>query len=181
MQTIHDIRFSNEIYELATYWALLLHEREGVHIPIQLTHAPLMPFIRVFDNKVRCQNHIQGNLQKIVILFGYGDNMHQWLADHSELPCNLQEIKIFCHADDHPFVSQWARRHIQRLRNIKFDIIGIDKLNYKLLLFGADHLKQLHSDYEPYSPHSDQVLQDYKRVCRGLANYFWEEANSSTS
>lgn len=177
MQTIHDIRFNRQIYELGTYWALLLHEREGVHIPIQLTHAPLMPFIRVFDNKVRCQNHIQGNLQKIVILFGYGDNMHQWLANHDAVPCNLLEIKIFCHTEDREFTTKWMRRHIHRFIHIKFDIIEIDKLNYKLLLFGADHLKQLHSDLEHNSPNLDQVLRDYKRVCRALADYFWEEAN----
>ncbi|CAF3215752.1 unnamed protein product [Rotaria socialis] len=177
MQSIHTIRFNNNVYHNGSHFTLLLYEHNGVAVAIPLPNSDLMSFVRVFNNIIECRNHIETNLQKLVTLFGYDDNIRHWLSSVDNIPPNLAEIKIFCPAEDRLFATSWTRRYRKRFENITFDIINFEELNYRLLLFGIDHLKQLHSDFQPDSPELQQLVLDYKRVCHALANYFWWEAN----
>jgi hypothetical protein len=178
MQTTDNIIFDARLYRRASNWTVLLYEQNGVSIAINLPNANLLPFIRVCNKTIRCRNFIHRNPQKMVTLFAYDENMQHWLANGIDIPNNIQEIKIFCNSADQSFVNAWTRRHKQRFKNIMLEIINCDTLNYRLLLFGADHLKTLHSDFRPRSRSQKQSHRNYKNICRVLADYFWQEANS---
>ena len=178
MQTIDDIRYDGNLYTRASSWTLLLYQQNGVSIPIHLPDANLMSFIRVHDDITQCQNHIGGNLGKMITLFVSEENMVDWLRNNIAVPHNLLDIKIFCQPDEQLFVRAWARRYTHRLRNTSLEIINLDTLNYKLLLFGVDHLKRLHSDFRPRSRSRRWPRRNYKCICRALANHFWQEANN---
>ncbi|CAF1170795.1 unnamed protein product [Adineta steineri] len=178
MQTIDNIQFDDNLYIPASYWTVLLCQQNGVSVAVPLPNANLMSFIRVFDDTALCQNYVETNLRKLITLFGWDENMQQWLANATSIPDNLQEIKIFCNSSDRLFVNAWARRHLHRFNNTTFEIINCDKLNYGLLLFGVDYLKKLDSDYPPNSPLQMQLRLNYKRICRALANYFLQEADA---
>ncbi|CAF1393257.1 unnamed protein product, partial [Rotaria sp. Silwood1] len=154
MQTFDDITFNGNLYTTRSSLALLLYEQNGVAMAIPLPNANLMSFIRVFGNARQCRDHIETNRnrRKMITLFAYDKNMQEWLGNNdADIPPNLQEIKIFCGADDQPFVARWARRHIRRFQNATFEIISCDRLNHELLLFGVNFLRKLHSDFRPRS------------------------------
>ncbi|CAF1514656.1 unnamed protein product [Rotaria sordida] len=177
MQTFDDITFNGNLYTARSSLALLLYEQNGVAMAIPLANANLMSFIRVFGNARHCRDHMETNQnrRKMITLFAYDENMHKWLTDNAtDIPPNLQEIKIFCKADDRAFVAIWARRHIRRFKNATFEIISCDRLNYE---FGVDFLEKLHSDFRPRSRLQRRSYRNYKRICHALANYFWHEAN----
>ena len=71
MQTIGDIRFDSNTYIAASYWTLLLHQQDGIAVVIPVPDADLMSFVHVFDDRIKCQNHINANLQKMITLFAY--------------------------------------------------------------------------------------------------------------
>lgn len=177
MQTIDHITFNARVYRRRSIWTVLLYQQNGVNVPVQLPNADVMSFIQVFGNLDHCRNHIERNLQKLVTLFAHEQNIRQWLAIHG-IPQNLQEIKIFCNHDDEPFVNAWANRHKHKYRHTTFQIIDCDKLNYRLLLFGADHLKRLRSDFVAGSRSEKRARRNYKSICHVLANHFWFEANN---
>ncbi|CAF1153490.1 unnamed protein product [Adineta steineri] len=178
MQSIHDIRFDNDLYAPTTHWALLLYEQNGVSLAVPLPNANLMSFIKPFDNIKQCQHHVDTNLQKLITLFAWDDNIQQWLANANDVPANLQEIKIFCNSVDRTYVNACMRRYMHRLRNVTIEIINCDKLNYGLMLFGVDHLKKLDADFPPNSVLQRRLHNNYKQICRALATYFWYEANA---
>ena len=180
MPTIDDIRFSDHTYGSARHAVLLLYHIEGVHVPMNLPNASVMSFTRVFTDTAQCQNHVRANLYELITLFAYGHNMQQWLsllAPNTDLPAALQEIKCFCHSDDHGFFRSWLRRHRHRFQNTFFNILDFEDLNQKLLIFGVDHLTKLKFDFHRDSPQWRQLDLDYRETSRALANYFWERAN----
>ena len=176
MQTIDDIIFNARVYRRATNLTLLLYEQNGVSVAINLPDANLMPFVQVFHRMGQCQNHININLRKIFTLFAYDENMQNWLVNNINIPHNLQEIKIFCNVADRLYVNAWIRRFTHRFRHATIEIINCDTLNYKLLLFGVDHLKRLQSDFRPRPRLRRQCRRNYKSICRALANHFWQES-----
>ena len=177
MQTLDHVRFNPRLYRRRSRWTILLYEQNGVNVPIQLPNADLMSFIQVFRDTVQCQTHIETNLQKLVTLFAYEQDIQQWLANN-DMPENLEEIKMFCHPQDRLFVNAWTRRHKRRFQNTTLEIIDWDSLNYRILLYGVDYLKRLHSDFVRGSRSQKRARRNYKSICHVLANYFWSEANS---
>jgi hypothetical protein len=178
MQTTDDIRFNAGLYKRASSWTVLLYEQNGVSMPINLPNANLLSFIKVFNNTIQCRNHIDTNLRKMVTLFAFDENMQQWLANNIDIPKNIHEIKVFCNSADRLFVNAWARHHMHRFKNITLEIINFDTLNYKLLLFGVDHLKIIRTDFRARSRLQKRSRRNYKYICYALANYFWQEANN---
>jgi hypothetical protein len=177
MSFIDHISFNAELYTHAPIWTLLLYQRDGVHPAISLPNADLMSFIQVFNDRKLCHNHINANDRKMITLFGYKENIEQWLAENSSLSKNLVKIKIFCESGNRFFLVAWIRCYMQKLRTIIFDVISIDKLNYELLLFGVD-LLQTPRPSSLSSEDSRRLDNDYRRICHALANYFWHEANN---
>lgn len=180
MPYIDDIQYDHSLYERGTYSTLLLYEHESrqASLAIPLSDANLMTFIKPFKNTAQCHRYIEGNLRKIIALFGWEKNMRHWLINNSNLPTNLQEIKIFCDRDDQGFVDAWVRRYLLRSPSVKIEVISYDMLNNVLMLYGIGHLKKLHVDFEPNSREHDQLRYNYKQICRALANHFWHEANA---
>ncbi|CAF0798786.1 unnamed protein product [Adineta steineri] len=177
MQTTDNIIFDDNLYRSATHWTFLLYEQNGVSLTIPLPNADLMSFIKPFNNISQCQEFVETNLRKIITLFVWDENIQQWLTDAPSIPISLHEIKIFCNSCDRSFVNASIRRHMHRFKNTTFEIITDDKLNYDLMLFGVGHLKKLFTDFQPNSSPYRKLILNYKRLCRALANYFWDEAN----
>lgn len=178
MQTIDDIRFNAHLYENCSVWAILLCQQNRVNVPIQLSNADLMSFVEPFNNIAQCQGRIQMNPRKLVTLFVDESNIQPWLTSHN-VPNNVQEIRIFCDSNDRLFVNALTRRHAHRFQHTTWETIGHETLNYRLLLFGVDQLKEiLRSDFEQGSNSYQQAHQNYKSICHALANYFWSEANN---
>ncbi|CAF0827719.1 unnamed protein product [Adineta ricciae] len=178
MQTTDSITFDPSLYNRATHWTFLLYEQNGVSLVIPLPNANVMSFIRPFNNTVQCQQFAEANLQKMITLFVWDDNMKDWLNRVTNIPVSLHEIKIFCNSNDQPFLDAWLQRYINRYTTVTFEIIPYEELNYSLMIFGIAHLKKLHADFQQNSPLYPQLNRNYKRICRALANYFWNEANT---
>ncbi len=177
MSTIDNIQFNNCIYGHATNWSLLLYQLNGISVVIPLPNANIMPFIRVFNDVIQCQNLIVRNPHKTITLFAYENNIHQWLTNNINMPSNLQNINIFCHSDDYLYVTDWTNRHRHRFNNIIFHIIAFEHLNYNLLLFGLDHIQRLRREFQDDFGILNLLDQDYQKICDSLGNDALERAN----
>ncbi|CAF1076187.1 unnamed protein product [Adineta ricciae] len=177
MQTINHIVYDDNLYRSGTYLASLLYETSGVALAIALPNANIMSFINPFTQIAECRDHVENNPRKIITLFAWNENMQRWLSGVESISGNLKVIKIFCGLLEQGYVNSWIKRYKKQWKNVEFDIISYDELNYALMVFGVDHLKRLYPDFPRGSPEYQQLHLNYKRVCRALANYFWDEAN----
>jgi hypothetical protein len=177
MSTIDDIQFDRHTYKYAINWALLLYQLDGISAVIPLPNANLMSFIRVFNNTIECQNHININPRKMITLFAYNENMERWLADNTNIPNNLKCMKIFCHSDNCSYVSDWAGSHTEKLRNTTFDIITFEELNHELLSFGYKYLRALRKQFRDDYGILNLLDSDYKNILTSLGNHASQRAN----
>lgn len=177
MNSIENIQFDEDLYGGCNHWNFLISEPENVSVFIPIRNADLFSFIRYFNRIDHCHSVIQANENKLVTLFSSYDNIQYWLLDHINIPENIREIYIFCHPMDEDFAIDWVKRYIQIFRTISFNIIHSHKLNYHLLLFAVHRLPQLKLNFPSESLTYRQIHRNYQRICKVLANYFWDEAN----
>ncbi len=177
MSTIDDIEYNSFLYEHANNWALLLYQLDGISVVIQLPDADVMSFVRVFNDSIECQELIDRNPRKMITLFAYEKNIQQWFSNNMNIPSNLRNIKIFCHSDDHSYITEWANRQIHRYTNINFEIIIFEHLNHNLLAFGLEHIQRLREEFRDDFGILNLLDRDYKQICRSLGNYALQQAN----
>jgi hypothetical protein len=177
MRFIEYIHFNAPLYATFPNWFFLLYEWKKHKVAIPAQNADLLSFIQYFDNIQACFNRVGINAHTTVTLFAYLDDMKDWLLDYINIPENLREVNIFCHSADREYANGWIKRYMHRFRATSFQIIESDKLNYNLLLFGVNRLKQLHADSPVHPDRQEQMHRHYKRICHVLANHFWQEAN----
>lgn len=176
MQTIENIEFNGSLYRPADLWTCLLYQEFGVTIPVSLPNAQLMSFIQVFNDILRCHKHIDRNPRKMITLFIYNENIQQWLLTNNlPIPNNIEKIKIFCPSNEQLFFTNWIQRYIHLYKKCTFEIIALEDLNYRLLLYGADLLKKPRLFFPSDENLQDAFNIDYKNICQTLANHFLDE------
>ena len=62
---------------------------------------------------------------------------------------------------------------LQRFKNTNFEIITFGELNHKLLLFGADRLKKLHSYFPARFTFIDTSTSGLPKTLSGLSKLFF--------
>lgn len=177
MSTIDDIRFNRDMYEHATSWTILLYQLNGTSAVIPIPNANVMFFIQVFDNRIQCGDWISRNSGKSITLFAYGENLQQWLTEHSPVPNNIQSVKIFCHSDDRSYLTRWTDRYRHRYRHVLFQVITFDNLDYELLSFGLEHIGRIRLEFPADFGILNLLDYDCKRICDSLGNYALQRAN----
>jgi hypothetical protein len=168
MLSIYDIQFSNETYGYAEYCALLLFELRRICAVIELPNAHRITFIQVFRQTTLCQNYINTNFHRNVTLFAYDQNMQRWLADNTDIPHNVKEMKIFCHSDDQFYVREWSSFHGHRLTNLTINICTFEELNHELLVFGCKFIRKLRKQFQNNIAILNQLDDDYQVICNTL-------------
>ena len=179
MPTISDIRSDKyqTWFDDFPVWTLLVYqELHGVFPVMSIPNADLLSVIQVFNNIIACQNHISTNVGKTITLFGYDENMQQWLRDRVTLPNNLETVKIFCFSDDWFFVTSLVDNYRRRFRNVDFKIIAFEELNHELLSCILKYLRSLRTTFRN-SPIINELNQDYENICKTLENRGCEQAN----
>ena len=166
MNTIEDIVFNVDLYEPADWWALLLYHIEGAKIAIPLPNANLMSFIRVFNSKTQCEEHIEGHNNREITLYTYEDNMG-WLIKNSYLN-NLPrpaKISIFCSTDQN---RHFWKCFTERFRERVEEPFLYHELNYRLIYFGIDYIRKLRGQF-PGDDNVQNVLKKaYQDLCKAL-------------
>ena len=177
MSTIDHIRFNGDIYRHATNWSFLLYQLDGISVTIPVPNADVISFIQIFDNLSRCVDRIERNSGKLITLFTYEKNLQQWLTRNSPIPNNIQHVKIFCHSDDHAYLTHWIDRYRHRYENLHFENITFDNLNYILLAFGLEHIRRVREEFREDFGVLNLLDRDYRRICQSLGNYALDRAN----
>ncbi len=171
MQTINNIRFEDTLYSQAEYLAILLCHKKGSHVTTLLSNAP---FIQIFNDVEKCENYIEKNKEKKITLFIDEDNI-EWLAGNSYLTdvSQVETIYICCLSlnEQHYWTEQ-----TQCFRRTIREVFLHEELNFKLLLFGLNHIDKVRKQYFDDYGVLNRLDDDYKKISRALAVGFWKKS-----
>jgi hypothetical protein len=139
-----------------------------------LSNAHLIPFIRIFNDTTDCENYIDINNEKKISLIINEDNM-EWLVKNSYFTdvSQIETIYISCSSlkEQHYWTEQ-----IQYFRGIIREIFLHEEFNFKLLLFGLNHIKKLREQYSDDYGVLNRLDDDYRKISQALAINFWEKS-----
>jgi hypothetical protein len=172
MQSIDDIKFDID-YSYPSTFFLLLYNHQLHSIPIELSHADLLTFIRRFQNLFDCQQYVDNNLQKMITLFINNNQFLDWDRNRNSIQPNLCKIFIYCNTFlGYCNMKSWNGPYHEKIR----DIFMEEDLNYHLLYAGIDHVRTICAESDEDNGLHEKFQRDGKRICLALGDYFGSRA-----
>lgn len=161
MKTISDIKFDENLYCQANPCVLILYQLDRPSIFIPLSYVPLLSFMKMFDDILKCQNHLDKNNRKTFRLLTYSGNIQTWLLDKNTLPDHLEELIIFCPvANEKIFWKRWMSRYTQKVKSI----ITFDALEREALIFGMNYLEDLFVHFQDDESVLRLLKEDHEKM-----------------
>ena len=167
MQGINNINF-DENYLYASKYLLLLHNNSQTP-PVELRHANLLTYVRRFQNIFNCQEYVDNNRQKEIILFTTDNQFLDWNTNINTIDYNLRKLFIYCNTLVRHFnMIRWNGRYKEKIQEVFID----QDLNYYLLYIGLDYVKNVCDELHEDNGLRNKLCDDGKRIGRALIDYF---------
>ncbi|UJR30327.1 hypothetical protein I4U23_017864 [Adineta vaga] len=172
MGTIEDIVF-DDLYSHGTNQFLLLDDEppstNGPSPTIPLRSALILTFIRVFRKLLPCQQHVNENNRKIFTLVISNQQLINWNNLINLLDPNLDKVYIYSRSYyDYIRMKRWHGCYRDQIQGV----YQCDKLDYKLLLLGVDHIHTVKEECADDRGLCKRFSADGRRLLQALAQYF---------
>jgi hypothetical protein len=176
MASFRNIQYDTDYSQASSLFHLLYDHH--LHLPdiftnIGLKYASLFTYIQCFHDLEECRQLIDNSRQKMITLFISSNTLIHWHNNINDTDNNITNVFIFCDTFlSFTKMTEWDGCYHRKVRGV----IMHDKLEYRLLYVGLDHIYTICEDFREDDGVRQKFIADGKQILRALGNYFGQRA-----